>query len=149
MRNSKALIEYRCQCGKLLCKGFLPIGIVEIKCKRCARLSTFGILNRKGAYLPLIAVDSHDLITGSPNIETMLGYSLPDLVGKPVETICPLLADGAERTKLDTALKEDGLYEIKRNVFLLRDGSQLPLESLLLGICKGGLTIGYCIFIRT
>lgn len=29
------LQEYRCDCGKLLFKGLLVKGIVEIKCKRC------------------------------------------------------------------------------------------------------------------
>ncbi|HTE57941.1 MAG TPA: hypothetical protein VK694_04310 [Verrucomicrobiae bacterium] len=29
------LQEYRCDCGKLLFKGLLVKGIVEVKCKRC------------------------------------------------------------------------------------------------------------------
>lgn len=44
MRNSNNLNnikEYRCTCGKLLCKGLLVIGAIEIKCKRCGSLKRF------------------------------------------------------------------------------------------------------------
>lgn len=41
MRDSKIPIEYRCQCGKLLCKGSLFLSSVEIKCKRCGKLTCF------------------------------------------------------------------------------------------------------------
>lgn len=41
MRAIKELIEYRCQCGKLLCKGKLFLSEIEIKCKRCGRLTAF------------------------------------------------------------------------------------------------------------
>ncbi|MBY0294233.1 Com family DNA-binding transcriptional regulator [Patescibacteria group bacterium] len=33
--------EYRCACGKLLCKGLLLMGTIEIKCRRCGTLQTF------------------------------------------------------------------------------------------------------------
>lgn len=32
--------DYRCVCGKLLCKGFLKIGFIEIKCKACKNVAT-------------------------------------------------------------------------------------------------------------
>lgn len=41
MRVVKELTEYRCQCGKLLCKGSLFLSEVEIKCKRCGKLTKF------------------------------------------------------------------------------------------------------------
>ena len=41
MRDSKMLIEYRCQCGKLLFKGFLLMGVIETKCKRCGQIKIF------------------------------------------------------------------------------------------------------------
>lgn len=41
MRNSKELTEYRCKCGKLLFRGCLVIGSVEIKCKRCGKIKLF------------------------------------------------------------------------------------------------------------
>jgi phage FluMu protein Com len=33
--------EYRCDCGKLLFKGYLAVATIEIKCKRCGRLNSF------------------------------------------------------------------------------------------------------------
>lgn len=41
MRSSNALTEYRCTCGKLLCKGRLFLSSVEIKCKRCGQVALF------------------------------------------------------------------------------------------------------------
>lgn len=35
------LKEYRCTCGKLLFKGFLADAVIEIKCKRCEKVSLF------------------------------------------------------------------------------------------------------------
>lgn len=29
------LIEYRCECGKLLFKGMLRDGMIEVKCRSC------------------------------------------------------------------------------------------------------------------
>ena len=31
--------DHRCSCGKLLCRGFIRDGEIEIKCKRCGRLN--------------------------------------------------------------------------------------------------------------
>jgi phage FluMu protein Com len=31
--------DHRCDCGKLLCKGFIYDGEIEIKCKRCGSLN--------------------------------------------------------------------------------------------------------------
>lgn len=42
------LKEYRCPCGKLLFKGSLFKGTVEIKCKHCREIASFlGNLNKK------------------------------------------------------------------------------------------------------
>lgn len=40
MENS-FLKEYRCNCGKLLFKGSLTVATVEVKCKRCEKVSLF------------------------------------------------------------------------------------------------------------
>lgn len=39
------LIEYRCDCGRLLFKGVLVQAQVEVKCRRCGALVLFGSLN--------------------------------------------------------------------------------------------------------
>jgi hypothetical protein len=36
-----ALQDYRCECGKLLFRGLLLSGIVELKCKRCNTIKKF------------------------------------------------------------------------------------------------------------
>lgn len=36
------LQEYRCTCGKLLFKGLVGNSIVEVKCRRCDKVSSFG-----------------------------------------------------------------------------------------------------------
>ncbi len=35
------LKEYRCSCGKLLFKGMLQDGTVEVKCRHCRRFASF------------------------------------------------------------------------------------------------------------
>ncbi|MFA5750825.1 MAG: hypothetical protein WCX79_03530 [Candidatus Paceibacterota bacterium] len=39
--NDKKIKEYRCSCGKLLFKGYLFIGTVEIKCRHCREIAYF------------------------------------------------------------------------------------------------------------
>jgi phage FluMu protein Com len=52
------LKEYRCSCGKLLFKGLLGTSIVEIKCKRCNNISSFGDMKSDKIQIPfMIAVD--------------------------------------------------------------------------------------------
>lgn len=36
-----SLSEYRCDCGKLLFKGSLLLSIIEVKCRRCGKVSVF------------------------------------------------------------------------------------------------------------
>jgi phage FluMu protein Com len=38
---TKPLMEYRCTCGKLLFKSPYFEGAVEIKCRRCGRITLF------------------------------------------------------------------------------------------------------------
>ncbi len=33
--------EYRCNCGKLLFRGYLAVAVIEIKCRRCGKLNSF------------------------------------------------------------------------------------------------------------
>ncbi|HUO55865.1 MAG TPA: hypothetical protein VMU27_00285, partial [Candidatus Paceibacterota bacterium] len=39
--NQSDLGEYRCSCGKLLFKGTLSAGVVEVKCRRCGSTKQF------------------------------------------------------------------------------------------------------------
>lgn len=38
-----SLREYRCTCGKLLFRGLIGNSIVEVKCRRCNKVSSFGV----------------------------------------------------------------------------------------------------------
>ncbi len=40
--TSSLLNDYRCTCGKLLLKGIVFDGVIEIKCKRCGVISKIG-----------------------------------------------------------------------------------------------------------
>jgi DNA-directed RNA polymerase subunit RPC12/RpoP len=37
--------EYRCECGRLLFKGTLETGKIEIKCKKCGSIKTIAYNN--------------------------------------------------------------------------------------------------------
>ena len=42
--QSMPLRDYRCSCGRLLFKGLLLDGVLELKCKRCQRLKRFNFV---------------------------------------------------------------------------------------------------------
>lgn len=39
--QQNSLKEYRCSCGKLLCKALLLEGVLELKCKNCREIVRF------------------------------------------------------------------------------------------------------------
>lgn len=47
------LQEYRCTCGKLLFKGLVGSSIVEIKCRRCDKVTSFGFSFSAKSCLPI------------------------------------------------------------------------------------------------
>lgn len=103
------LNEYRCQCGKLLCKGMLLISMLELKCRFCHRVNRFnGIdwLNMEGSnqYAILAAISTVDaqkddpspyIVDATDSTFSILGFTREELIGREVRSLDPLMASGA------------------------------------------------------
>jgi len=78
------LTEYRCECKKLLFKGFIFVGEIEIKCRFCKRTLTIdglqGNLSNDHRYV-LIATKQGKIIKATTSASKILGYS-PDEIKK-------------------------------------------------------------------
>lgn len=61
------LKEYRCpDCGKLLFKGDIHVAVIEIKCKRCKKISV--ITGKGNEYAPAIALPPSDMASESAKV---------------------------------------------------------------------------------
>jgi phage FluMu protein Com len=140
------LSEYRCQCGKLLFKGFLLTCILEIKCRRCGKISTFNnYYSRRTPVSFSLSVDERGMINDAcQGVEILLEYPCRELIGKPITDICPLLRDSGSCDNLERSLAADGAYCLKKNVFLVRDGGTISPESYFISQKDG--SSGYRIF---
>lgn len=125
------LTEYRCVCGKLLFKGFIPASVVEIKCKRCGKTKTFKD-NTQGIRSFMLVVDGDGKIMDACNGVAALEYSRQYVIGKFISDILPLARD-ADAQSLLLNPNESKSYQIKNNTLLLRD-REVPVESHIISI---------------
>ncbi|MDD5726136.1 MAG: PAS domain S-box protein [Patescibacteria group bacterium] len=87
------LSEHRCACGKLLMKGVLFDGTVEIKCKYCKKIHQIGrikLADDAARYL-LIINNQGRIINASDTAAGILGYTIEELIGKHFTEINPTL----------------------------------------------------------
>lgn len=134
------LREYRCHCGKLLLKGFLLLGVVEIKCRRCGLLYT----NQQfepGLYTFLECDLDFRVTSASEYSYSILGYEPNELLGQPLDTFFPLLRD---HTKNHAESKANtNTYRIADNTCLLKDGASKSFNSYLVPRRQAGELVGY------
>ncbi len=77
-----ALQEYRCQCGKLLFKGFMLVSLVEIKCLRCGAIQVINEMS--GSFLgkdkyAFLYNDDGIILNASLSASRILGYPIDEL----------------------------------------------------------------------
>lgn len=76
------LTDYRCGCKKLLFKGFIFVGEIEIRCRYCKRTSTVsglnGNLSNPDRYA-LVTDKQGRIIKTTSSIHTILGYEAADM----------------------------------------------------------------------
>lgn len=135
------LLEYRCGCGKLLFKGVLFLGAVEVKCRRCGQKLL--VKELEPGTCTYIECDTHLYVTSvSKYTCSMFGYDAHDLIGKELQTFFPLLRDGGS-SKNTHALKDERPYKIQNNTFMLKDGNTVPLKSYFIPKKENGTFSGY------
>lgn len=143
------LKEYRCPCGKLLFKGLILVSVIEIKCKRCGATRLIheirdGVMDNSsfGILLDL----NGSIVEASQNVERALGYELEYLLRKPLHEFCPALR-GNEKDARPMCVRNAGKpFEIARNIFICRDGTEKPLESYFVCNYEGEKFSGYKMF---
>ena len=77
------LLEYRCECHRLLFKGALLTSRVQIKCKRCGKISTFGVeasATEQSAQYGLVLDADAQVTAVSDTAPLVLGYSTEELL---------------------------------------------------------------------
>lgn len=87
----KSLIshEYRCSCGKLLFKGMAFTSMIEIKCRSCGKINQItGMLggpieDRQNCFTYLLNREG-TIKDVSESIESILGYSVNETIGKSI-----------------------------------------------------------------
>ena len=118
--------EHRCVCGKLLFKGIIISGIMEIKCKNCGTMNRMGKMkiDESGQGYLLIINDKGLILDMSESACSVLGYTYEELVKKhykiissdvPNDACCKLL-DSKECLSEDNHFQINSLHKTKDNI---------------------------------
>jgi phage FluMu protein Com len=88
------LEDYRCTCGKLLFRGLILTGGVEVKCKYCKNIQTIdgltGKLSTDARYLLFLDEKGH-IVQASSTAKKHAGFEPIELVGMYVADLLLLL----------------------------------------------------------
>lgn len=98
------LKEYRCDCGKLLFKGMLAIGFVEVKCRRCGRLKLMtGLVNDvfDSESCTIMLNRSGDILSSSRSANDVLGVNYIDIIGGRLEALPIAIPESVYRKFID------------------------------------------------
>ena len=132
--TSSLLNDYRCTCGKLLLKGIVFDGVIEIKCKRCGVISKIGeakLIEDSSHYLMII--NDRGLITNvSQSIYDILGFTPFELIGKSLTYINSSLPKeiGIKFFGEDSLLNKDSSLRLD-TTHKTKSGKNLPVSVLL------------------
>lgn len=139
MRQSVST-EYRCACGRLLFKGLLVQGVVEVKCHRCSEHTSFSYA--EPLLTILIDCDEREFVRSvSGSLFLYPQYQRDYLLGKRVDEVVPLLR---EQPQSSPTLAR---YDLKDSALQLRDGPALPCQSSwIIPRFEGGIYQGRCVF---
>lgn len=138
--SSMLLTEYRCPCGKLLFKGLVCLSIVEVKCRRCGAVTTWGLME----VMPYALVEGNAdacMVEATGDIEQVLGHSRDRLIGRPLTDIFPRM-----RTMIDkcqTGGKTAPGYDLMHTTLMLHDREERPVKSCVVPRYANGSLVGY------
>ncbi len=137
------LLEYRCDCEKLLFKGILFTSIIELKCKRCHKVSELYGMNKQveqksGRYTMLFdALGGVKIIDASPSASEILGYSKKELLTMTGFDLDPLLAAGNYDHLWKTSFNEFKKGFRINSVQRKKNGDLFPIKVLVRFIISG------------
>jgi PAS domain S-box-containing protein len=132
--NNILLKEQRCSCGKLLLKGIFLQANLEIKCKKCGKISQIGSLRQcANDRQYLLVVDSRGIIANADTAaSSFLGYSHDELLGKHFSEIDTYLPKeiGEKLMPPNSILSPDDYFQID-SYNLTKEGQKLAVNVLL------------------
>jgi PAS domain S-box-containing protein len=77
--------EWRCDCGRLLFKGVLMVGVMETKCSRCKRMVYIqqfeSVTTSEPSLFMLLSLDG-EIMAVSNSVREVFGYSRESTIGK-------------------------------------------------------------------
>lgn len=113
------LLEYRCTCGRLLFKGVVRIAPIQIKCRRCGCVQTFGSAeggeDRRYGFM----VNGAGRITAvSETAPAILGYTAEELYGMDAGQLHAYVPSAPRRCPSRTSLMAHETHRTKSNGML-------------------------------
>lgn len=127
----KILREYRCTCGKMLFRGLILTGGVEIKCRFCKKVHTIaglsGTLSSPHQYV-LILDSEGKILKTTDSAREILGYSESELLQMYAHDLVVMLNRNF-CTSLCTMLDEKGLTVVVfQSLHRHKDKSMSPVH---------------------
>jgi len=125
--------EHRCQCGKLLLKGIIFDGSIEIKCRRCGTVNKIGEIkmsNDDEHYLLIIDNDGR-ITNASSSASRILGYSNEELIGLHYTLINPLMTKELCAKYFGSGVLGEDNYLKLEVAHKAKDGRSIPITAVL------------------
>lgn len=132
--NTFSFFDHKCKCGKLLLRGALFNGLIEIKCKKCGfinKIDHIKIIDDESHYVAIL--NNNGIITkASQTACNILGYSYGELVGKHFTYVNSSVSKEIYNNFLgpDSVLNEDN-YFIVNSFHNKKDGTKIPVRTIL------------------
>ncbi len=130
--------EYRCECGKLLFKGFLGFSSVETKCLRCGSIKLFQDVGKKSFVSFSVVVDASGEITDACHGISFSGFPREYFIGRDIKEVFPALAK--------EILGKNQPLKISHNVVFSQSDIENTIESHILSDSEDGKVCRYHIF---
>lgn len=129
------LRECRCsECRKLLLKGIIFDGTLEIKCKRCGKINSIGIAKHQDdpTHYLLIIDDKGKIIAFSSSACGSLGYAQSELIGKDFSQVNPTIPIELGKRLFGPESPLDDQGDFRLDTFhQKKDGTKIPVVASL------------------
>lgn len=146
--NEPLFRDYRCSgCAKLLLKGCVFQGLVELKCKRCKKISSWGATE----ITPCAVIDtdmSEQVVRVSGESEVVLGCGKEYVLGKRLSDILQHVTRSVpHRSEIQKGNERREGYNIADNHLVLHDGERRSVRTFLMPRRERGIVAGKRVFL--
>jgi PAS domain S-box-containing protein len=123
--------DFRCACGKLLFRGMILSGAIEVKCRSCKRIETIesfsGSIRDTERYV-LTLNAQENLLRFSASAPAILGYSRDELLKKSVSDIIVMLSPEFYASLWEALSSKGPTIFLFQSLQRHRDRSLTPIE---------------------